>query len=174
MSSNSASFNTPERSKHSQDGSILKSRLNIIQPDAEVQRELQTGRFDPNPALARNTDIDGIAGTLKQQNPSGNGPLTAPQSESQLYQSQLENMECKINLAKTAREKIEAALIGSSGSLMQTIIRSYLTLYKSEFCILFFKYHSFFNYIAAVHFFKWKSISMKGLKSQYILLTKYH
>lgn len=90
---------------------------------------MNAGKFQSTiatePRIDLTADIDGIANT-----PNGKKNLKSSQTESQIYQSQLENMECKINLAKTPREKIEAALIGSSGSLMQTIIRSYLTLYK--------------------------------------------
>lgn len=93
--------------------------------DEEVQRTLGTGTFNPNEAINISTE------DLSNYN-TNNIPVT----ESQLLESQIENQKFDQNMKKNAKEKIEEILKNSKGSIIQTIIRDYVALYRNMDIIL--------------------------------------
>lgn len=93
--------------------------------DQEVQRTLGAGSFTRNEALSNSAE------DLSNFN-STNIPVT----ESQLLESRVENEKFNENMSKNPREKIEEILKTSKGSIIQTIIRDYVALYRNMDIIL--------------------------------------
>lgn len=90
-----------------------------------MQRTLGAGLFNPNEALSNSTE------DLSNYN-TNNIPVT----ESQLLESKVENEKFDENMRKNPREKIEEILKTSKGSIIQTIIRDYVSLYRNMDIIL--------------------------------------
>lgn len=93
--------------------------------DHEVQRTLGEGNFNRNEALSNSTE------NLSNYN-TNNIPVT----ESQLLESKIENEKFEENMGKNSREKIEEILKTSKGSIIQTIIRDYVSLYRNMDIVL--------------------------------------
>jgi hypothetical protein len=90
-----------------------------------VQRTLGEGSFTPNEALENSSEDFSNYNT-------NNIPVT----ESQLLESKIENEKFDIKMKQNSREKIEEILKTSKGSIIQTIIRDYVALYRNMDIIL--------------------------------------
>lgn len=91
--------------------------------DQEVKQHLE--HFPAQEALTNSTE-----------NISNYNTNNIPVTESQLLESQIENEKFKKDMKKNSREKLEEILKTSRGSIIQTIIRDYVSLYRNMDVVL--------------------------------------